>query len=232
MMIHHDPPPAIPQEFHQLLSPVERAALRNVLDSREWGRIREYWLLLNRVPGSGGSFGPSGELDPVKADSIVAGIRRCVEALNPSGSTDGLSRAVSAAALMVETRALRLSRMNPVHMTRMMPPWTRLMEENALFDLDARLRELERLRSAGDLTEAVYRSASDTLFMRFQTWALLQSVSGIGHHPDIQRFPGDTIMEVQLLYEILENGAGSDRLRGFQEMQPYLEPLFAHLLTV
>lgn len=230
MIVSHDPPPALPQESVQFLNPVQRLALRRVLDSPEWGRIVGYWNLLNRVPGSGGAFEPAGELDPAKADSMVAEIRRCVEALNPSGKTDGLWRAVSTTALLVETRALRLSRLNPVFLTRMVPAWTKTMEENALYDLDARLRALERLRSAGEVPDQVFESATDTLFMRFETWALLQGLSDVYHMNGSHYFPGDTIMEIQLLYGILESGPGGERLRAFQEMRPYLEPLFSRLL--
>ncbi len=227
-MLQQAPPPSLPAVSTEPSGLLQRLALQRVLGSGEWAIIREYWELLNRVPGTGGQFEPAGELDPGKADSIAAGVRQSLEALNPSGETGGMWRAVETAGLLVETRALRLSRVNPMLLTRMMPAWTLTMSDNLLYDLDARLRELEKLRTDGGISEEVIAAASDTLYRQFECWALLQTVGdqrGYMAYPQEER-----LMEIELLYRSLAEEFGEERLQGFREMRPYLAPLLSDLM--
>lgn len=221
-------PPALPPGGAEASEALQTIALRVVLRSPEWGQVREYWNLLNRVTGKGGQFQPAGDLDMAKADSIIAGVRRCMAGLNPDGGTGGMWSALEMTGLLVETRAMRLSRINPAFMTRMMPAWSTTFGEDLLYSFDSRLRELERLRSGGELTEEVFLSASDTLGRQFETWALLQLANdryGFGR-PDIQ----ERLLEVELLYETVAEEFGADRVNTFREMRPYLEPLLESLL--
>lgn len=227
-MILQPLPPALPPggtEPSDLLQAIE---LRSLLGSPEWGLIREYWNLLNRVTGSGGQFEPAGDLDMAKADSIIADVRRCMTGLNPEGCSGGMWSALEMTGLLVETRTMRLSRINPAFLTRMMPSWSTMYGEDLLYRFDSRLRELERLRTAGDLTEEVFLSASDTLRRQFETWALLQlTTDRYGFGPlDIK----DRLLEVELLYEAVAEEFGEDRVNAFREMRPYLEPMLESLL--
>lgn len=227
-------PPVVTREPSDMMN---RLALRGITRSPEWGKIREYWEFLNQVPISGNgsgalemSFSTWGNLDPVKADSIIAGLRRCGDALSSSCENEGIRAAVGNIIHLMETRALRLSRLNPTFLTRMIPPWTLVMREEALFDLGARLRQLELLRSAGGITDEVFASAMDTLFQRFETWALLGTVSDMYHFQGSYYPPGDTIMEIKMLYSALEEQVGEERLRSHDDMLPSLEFLLADLL--
>jgi hypothetical protein len=221
-------PPALPPEGAESSDVLQSLALQRVLRSPEWGRISEYWNLLNRVTGKGGQFQPAGDLDMAKADSIITDVRRCFAELNPGGETGGVWSALEMTALLVETRAERLSRINPAFMSRMMPAWSTTFGEDLLYSFDSRIRELERLRSAGELTEEVILSASDTLARQFETWALLQLADDrYGFSPpDIQ----ERLLEVELLYETVAEEFGEDRVLAFREMRPYLEPLLEDLL--
>jgi len=228
MMLAQQLPPALPPEGAESSGLLETVALRTVLRSPEWAHIKEYWNLLNRVTGDGGRFQPAGDLDMAKADSIISDVRRCVSALNPDGGTGGMWSALNMACLLVETRAMRLSRINPAFLTRMMPSWSTTLGEDLLYSFDSRLRELSRLRSGGELTEEVFLSASDTLGMQFETWALLQLANdryGFGP-PGIQ----ERLLEVELLYEAVAEEFGEDRVTAFREMRPYLEPILEDLL--
>lgn len=221
-------PPALPPGGAESSDVLQDIALRAVLRSPEWGRIREYWDLLNRVTGSGDRFEPAGDLDTAKADSIIADVRRCMTGLNPEGGSGGMWSALEMTGLLVETRAMRLSRINPAFLTRMMPSWSTTYGEDLLYSFDTRLRELERLRNTGDLTEEAFLSASDTLGRQFETWALLQLADdryGFGP-PDLK----DRLLEVELLYEAVSEEFGEDRVNAFREMRPYLEPLLEDLL--
>lgn len=221
-------PPALPPEGVESSDVLQTFSLRAVLRSPEWAQVKEYWNLLNRVTGEGGQFQPAGDLDMAKADSIIADVRRCVAELNPGGGTGGMWSALEMTGLLIETRAMRLSRINPAFMTRMMPAWSTTFGEDLLYSFDSRLRELERLRSGGELTEEVFLLASDTLGRQFETWALLQLADdryGLDP-PDIK----ERLLEVELLYETVAEEFGEDRVLAFREMRPYLEPLLESLL--
>ncbi|MFO7626650.1 MAG: hypothetical protein R6V62_05265 [Candidatus Fermentibacteraceae bacterium] len=221
-------PPALPPGGVESSDVLQTLALRTVLRSPEWGQVKGYWNLLNRVGGEGDRFQPAGDLDMAKADSIIADVRRCVAELNPGGEKGGMWSALEMTGLLVETRAMRLSRINPAFLTRMVPAWSTTFGEDLLYSFDSRLRELSRLRSAGELTEEVFLSASDTLSRQFETWALLQLADdryGFGP-PGIQ----ERLLEVELLYETVAEEFGEDRVNTFREMRPYLEPLLESLL--
>lgn len=231
MLLHGSPPPPEPRE---LSLPGE---LHRVLDSREWAGIRDYWRMLNRVPLTETDqgfpsldFAPGGILDPLKADSVIAHLRRYRDSLLSSVEDRGSRAALETVILLTETRASRLSRMNPAFLTRMIPPWTELMKEQALFDLEVRLRELEELRKGGGISEPGFASALDTLFNRFETWALLREAPGLFQVDGSFYHPGDALMEINLLYGTLEDEFGTERLSSFREKWPCLEALLADLL--
>jgi hypothetical protein len=217
---------------------VQRAQLEVLLRSEEWSAVRHCWNALNRLgPLPESQYGQwmpvmenPGLLDPVKADSMIAGLRRSTEALASRHGDTPAVRAFRTAALMVETRALRLSRINPVFLTRMVPSWTVTLEEGLLTDIHGRLWELERLRSQGELGEDLFNAASDTLLRRVEAWTLLHDMAGTRYSGWDYPMPPDSLMEVELLYETLAGEFGEDRLAGFREMRPYLETLLADLL--
>lgn len=221
-------PPALPPEGAESSDVLQTFALHRVLRSPEWAQIREYWNLLNRVRGEGDRFQPAGDLDMAKADSIIADVRRCFAELNPNGETGGMWSALEMTGLLFETRAMRLSRINPAFLTRMMPAWSTTFGEDLIYSLDSRLRELERLRSDGELTEEVFSLASDTLYRQFESWALLQLADDLyGLTPEKI---GESLLEVELLYAVIAEEFGEERIQAFREMRPYLEPLLEDLL--
>ncbi len=232
-------PPALPAAPPpEPASLVRLAPLEALLRSGEWAMVRDCWNALNRLgplpePLYDEGIVFTGEpdlLDPVKADSMIAGLRRSTEALESRHGNTPAVRALRTAALMVETRALRLSRINPVFLTRMIPSWTVTLEEGLLLDIQGRLWELEQLRSRGELDEELFTVASDTLLRRFEAWSLLHGIAGTRYSGWDYPVSPDSLMEVELLYGTLAGEFGEERLADFREMRAYLEPLLADLM--
>ncbi len=156
-----------------LAAVLPQAELQELFQSEDWNTLNTIWQTLNRVrpTESYSSFPIASE----KGDSITAELRslfRDMEYQSPEVSM-ALDMTINLAAL----RTMRLSRINPMMMTRMVAPWTETVQDGLLFSFEDRITTLSQLLQEGEITATEYTAARDSLLEKAVTMSLLDMLN-------------------------------------------------------
>lgn len=148
------------------------ADIQSVIESEDWETIKTIWRMADRLKPPGNMFGGSYPVATEKGDSL----RAVVDSLFLETEIDNpeLRRAVHLIQRITSMRIMRLSRINPSMLMRMMPPWTETVQDNLLFNFEERITTLTILVESGEVTAAEFIAARDTLLERAETWAVLE----------------------------------------------------------
>jgi hypothetical protein len=165
--------PEIPAIVGSLAAAVPHAQLQELFHTEDWNTLRNIWGVLNRAkPGDGfGNFPIATE----KGDSIQAVLQGLFQDIG--FQEGGIPRALEMTVGLTGARINRLSRMNPLLMTRMMPPWTETVQDGVLFSFEDRITTLTELLEEGELTAGEYAAARDSLLDRAVTLTVLEMLN-------------------------------------------------------
>ncbi len=157
-----------------LAATLPRAELQELFQTEDWNTLKTIWRTVNRVRQRDGysSFPIAAE----KGDSLEAVLGNLFQGMEFEHS--GIPRALDMTISLAGTRAVRLSRMNPMLMTRMIPPWTETVQEGLLFSFEERITSLTELLEEGEITAAEYAAARDSLLNRAIILSVLDMVNG------------------------------------------------------
>lgn len=153
----------------------DAADVQSVIESEDWKTLKAVWGMVDRInPGDGFSGFP---LAAEKGDSL----RSVVEALLPEADIEDphLQSAIHFIKRITATRILRMSRINPLMLTRMMPPWTETVQDNLLYNFEERITTLTSLVESSEITVVEFIAARDTLTEQAETWAVLEILKGV-----------------------------------------------------
>lgn len=154
------------------------AEIRAVLESDDWEALRTIWKLANGVKPNPGyrDFPIASE----KGDSL----RAAVDHLFTDADIEDplLETALALVQRITSTRIIRMSRINPSMLTRVMPPWAVTVQEGLLFNFEDRITTLTGLLEADEITAVGFIAARDTLLERAVTWALLDILPQVQSH--------------------------------------------------
>ncbi len=148
----------------------DAADVQSVIESEDWKTLKIVWGMIDQInPGDEFSSFP---LAAEKGDSL----RSVVETLLLETDIEDphLQSAVSLIKRITTTRILRMSRINPSMISRMMPPWTETVQDNLLYNFEERITTLTGLVESGEITAVEFIAARDTLMERAETWAVLE----------------------------------------------------------
>ncbi|MCK5131011.1 MAG: hypothetical protein KAR40_02535 [Candidatus Sabulitectum sp.] len=165
------------------------ADIQSVIESDDWETLKNIWKLINGVePIDHLSDNPIAE---EKGDSL----RAVIDALFSEIEDPQLHTAVSLIQRITSTRIMRLSRINPYLITRMMPPWTETVQHDLLFNFEDRITTLMTLVESGEVSAAEFIAARDTLMERAETWAVLEILHEVQtyRHHDYFNWRSETI---------------------------------------
>ncbi len=156
-----------------LAAVLPQAELQELFQTEDWNTLNTIWQTLNRVKPTDrySSFPIASE----KGDSITAELRslfRDMEYQSPE-----VSLAMEMTIELTAARTMRLSRMNPMLMTRMMPPWTETVQDGLLFSFEDRISTLSELLNEGEITALEYTAARDSLLEKAVTLSLLEMLN-------------------------------------------------------
>lgn len=149
--------------------------VQSFIESEDWKTLKTVWGMIDRInPGDEFSSFP---LAAEKGDSL----RSVVETLPPEADIEDphLQSAIHLIKRITATRILRMSRINPSMLTRMMPPWTETVQNNLLFNFEQRITTLNCLVESGEITAVEFVAARDTLMERAETWAVLEILQDV-----------------------------------------------------
>ncbi len=151
---------------------IQEAEIQSVIESEDWETIKTIWRMADRAKPPGNMFGDSYQLAMEKGDSL----RAVVDSLFLETEFDNpeLRQAVYLIQRITSMRIMRLSRINPSMLMRMMPPWTETVQDNLLFNFEQRITTLSDLVESGEITAVEFAAARDTLMERAETWAMLE----------------------------------------------------------
>jgi len=151
----------------------QQTEIDSLFETQDWNTLRSIWRLLDRMDPGDDYYGYP--MDTVKGDSIAS----VLNGLFPSYNFDNIE--IYHAANMVRgvavMRTMRLSRINPMMMTRMMPPWTSTVQEDLLFNFEQRITTLTELLHENEISASEYITARDTLMDKALTLALLEIIN-------------------------------------------------------
>ncbi len=166
--------PEIPALIGSLAATLAHAELQELFQTEDWNTLRNIWGVLNRAkPGDGfGNFPIATE----KGDSIQAVLRGLFQ--ETSFENPRIQPALEMAVDLAAARINRLSRMNPILMTRMVPPWTETVQDGLVFNFEERITTLNELLEDGELTAGEYATARDSLLNRAITLTVLEMLNG------------------------------------------------------
>ena len=148
----------------------DAADVQSVIESEDWQTLKVVWGMIDKInPGDEFSSFP---LAAEKGDSL----RSVVETLLLETDIEDprLHSAIDLIKRITATRILRMSRINPSMLTRMMPPWTETVQDNLLYNFEERITTLTGLVESGEITAVEFIAARDTLMERAETWAVLE----------------------------------------------------------
>ncbi|HPF31582.1 MAG TPA: hypothetical protein PLM22_01870 [Candidatus Sabulitectum sp.] len=162
--------PEIPALIGSLAATLPHAELQELFQTEDWNTLRTIWETLNRLPpGNGyGNFPMTAE----KGDSMQAALQGLFQ--DASFENSSIRSALGMTVDLTAARINRLSRMNPMLMTRMMPPWTETVQDGVLFSFEERITTLTDLLEEGELTAGEYAAARDSLLNRAITLTVLE----------------------------------------------------------
>ena len=182
--------------------PVANAQIAETVDflgSDDWHALKEIWRLLDSVRPSEDDFSLS--MATKKGDSLNAAI----QSLFPEGNIDSpeLELAISMVRNITTARVNRLSRVNTLMMTRMMPPWNATVQNNLMFNFESRISIITSLAEAGEITPTEFAAARDSLVEKAEILALLEILDEVR---DIHTYDLDNVygLEISGSDEILQ----------------------------
>ena len=151
----------------------------DLLDSDDWQTLKSIWRLLDGVRPSQDDFSIS--MATVKGDSLNA----VLLSLLPEGEIDNpeLELAIALVRKITSARVTRLSRINSLMITRMMPPWNRTVQSNLMFNFESRISIVTSLAETGEITPAEFAAARDSLVEKAETLALLEILDEVRETP-------------------------------------------------
>jgi hypothetical protein len=152
------------------------AELQELFQTEDWNTLNTIWQTLNGVkPTNSYSSFPMGT---EKGDSIAATIQALFR--NMEFQSPEISRALNMTTGLCVQRTLRLSRMNPNMLTRMIPPWTETVQDGMLFSFEDRISTLSELVKEGEISAMEYAAARDSLLEKAITLSLLEMLNDTG----------------------------------------------------
>ncbi len=151
----------------------------DVLNSDDWQTLKSIWRLLDGVRPSEDHFTIS--IATEKGDSLSAVIQN----LLPGEGIENpeLEFAVSMIRKITSARVNRLSRVNTMLMTRMMPPWNETVQNSLMFNFESRISTITNLAEAGEITATECVAARDSLIDKAETLALLEILDEVREYP-------------------------------------------------
>ncbi len=163
---------------------VEASEVTELIESNDWITLKNIWQLANSVkPDNLMSFPMATE----KGDSILVQLNSLFQ--EPTQSPE-LNTALQLTQRIVTLRISRLSRIGMMYITRMMPPWTKSVQDEMMFNFESHLTELDSLLEENEITAAEFVYARNTLLSKAETIIILDLVNLTDR--DIYRFaPSD-----------------------------------------
>jgi len=164
-----------------------QAELQELFQTEDWNTLNTVWQTLNRVKPTDGysSFPISFE----KGDSITAVLRGLFQ--QGDNRSPEVALALEMTINLCVARTMKLSRMNPLMMTRMIPPWTETVQDAMLFSFEDRITTLTELLQEGEITALEYTAARDSLLDKAVTVSLLEMTSALGRPAVYDYYFGD-----------------------------------------
>lgn len=180
----------------------ETSAVTEIIESDDWLTLKSIWQLANGInpqelnpsPTEFGSF----PLATEKGDSILTQLNSLFQ--EPLDNPE-LDTALQLTKRIATLRITRLSRMNMMYMTRMMPPWTDVVQDEMVFNFESRLTELDSLLEEKEITPTEFINARETLLLKAETIAILELINQTGREVyrfspnDYQKVNTDIILE-------------------------------------
>lgn len=153
------------------LAGAEMNDVTELIQSDDWATLKNIWQLANNIQPEG-IYSPPIAIE--KGDSIIVQLNSLFQEATQNPQ---LNTALEFTREIVTLRISRLSRINGLLMTRMMPPWTDQVQEDMLFNFQSRLTELDSLIEEKEITVAEFISARDTLLQKAETIMILELIN-------------------------------------------------------
>lgn len=191
----------------------------SLVNSPDWQTLKSTWRTLNLIVPSEDYIFP---IVPEKGDSIAA-LLNGLFTDHPFQSAE-LSRAADMVRSLAVQRTMRLSRINPMMLTRMMPPWTYTVYEDILFNFESRITTLTELLTENEISATEFIAARDTLLNKALAIALLEIINDPRRAGMYDYFPQTKHLTVDTILHRLDMSyrAALDSL-ALPEMHPYAE---------
>lgn len=153
-----------------LAAALPRAELQELYQTEDWDALVSIWRILNGVKPVTDYY--NFPVATEKGDSITAELDRLFQGMDFESS--GIQVALEMTVDLAKNRTMRLSRMNPIMLTRMMPPWTETVQDGLLFSFEERITALSELVDEGEITASEYAAARDSLLEKALSMSLLE----------------------------------------------------------
>lgn len=174
-------------------------AFEGLYQSPDWLMLKNVWKMLGRLEPVDG-YSMDFPMETAKGDSVIAVLRGLFQ--GTSAEYPDLNAALVRVVELTVERTERLSRMNPMLMTRMMPSWTATTRDGLVFDFESRLTALSQLVSEGEVTAQEFIAARDSLLDRAMMFSMLELVNESGGiefwyypYPESSAVNPDTILK-------------------------------------
>jgi len=150
----------------------EKSDIRALLESEDWAVLKSIWQDIGDLKPSDGYSDFPVSMD--KGDSLITVVNRLFadSTQHPAGVRTSLNLVRRVTAL----RLMRLSRINPALLTRMMPPWTDTVQDQLLFNFETRLASLDSLAESETFTPVEFAAARQVLVEKAELLAVLQVI--------------------------------------------------------
>lgn len=155
-------------------------SLRSLMSTPTWRKFVSFWRELDELepPDSLSSYyGYTSIIDHTKGDSLQAVLGGYREQL--MGSADRLGCSTKALQLVLDMAAVRverLSRMDPMLMTRMAPPWTTMESSASLNELELRIDTLLSLYRSDAVSSEEVGRCMEGIFEKAVLWTVLEEI--------------------------------------------------------
>lgn len=156
-----------------LAAVLPQAELQELFQTEDWNTLNTIWQTLNRAKPMNdyGNFSIASE----KGDSITAELRNLFQ--DVEHQSPEVSLALDMTINLATLRTMRLSRISPLLMTRMIAPWTETVQDGLLFSFEDRITTLSELLQEGEITATEYTAARDSLLEKAITMSLLEMLN-------------------------------------------------------
>ncbi|MBD3369086.1 hypothetical protein GF402_01830 [Candidatus Fermentibacteria bacterium] len=155
-------------------------SLRSLMATPTWGKLVSLWRDLDDLspPDSMNSYyGYTSIVDYTKGDSLQAVLVEHREEL--IRTADRLGCSTKALRLVLDLTAIRverLSRMDPMMMTRMAPPWTAMERSSSLNELELRIDTLLALYRSDAVSSEEVSRCMQGIFEKAVLWTVLEEI--------------------------------------------------------